>query len=338
MPHTTTISLTWAYILSYQTTTASQTPTITENKTTVPFSGNILFTAAASGGESPYTYNFMIYNPVTNALVASSGNTVSSTFTYSPASTGEYYANVTVTDSVPYSKNSTKVQFSVSAAQPSYLCAIGTQLTIFSNNATLANGPDTSSIWANATPTYDGNPGWTANIPGATWIWDSNVVTQPSDNQLVLFKRSFFVPGQVQNAILTIATDNDGNFGINSHRNKSWVTSDISYETATSFNVTNAIVSGNNLATFNVTNIGISGSTYEENPAGLLYNLTVCYKPATFNSSNVKVSIPNSVIYVGQNEIITATVSGGVLPYTSYSWTLDGEAAGLYSSSRCMLL
>ncbi len=315
-------------------------PTITASANSVSTGSSIIFTANTNGGESPYTYNFMIYNSSTNAFVANMlfADVASATnsFAYSPSSTGGYYANVTVTDSVPYSNNSTKVDFSVYSAQSKvqYSCTVNgeTQLSLLSSSTTLANGPDTNSVWTNATPTYDGNSRWKANIPGATWIWDSNVVTQPTANQTVHFKKTFDVPGTVKAAILTIATDNDGNFSINSQRNPSWKTSDLSYEAATSFNITNTILSGNNIVRFNVTNIGQAGSTYELNPAGLLYNLSICYTPASFSNSDVHVSIPDSTIDVGQSETITASVTGGVTPYTSYVWMLNGNQIGTNSN------
>ena len=316
-------------------------PTITESANAVLMGSGMTFTANTNGGESPYTYNFMIYNSSTNALVANMlfTNVASATnsFAYYSSSTGGYYANVTVTDSVPYSDNSTKVDFSVYSAQSNvqYSCTVNgeRQLSLLSSNTTLANGPDTNYIWTNATPTYDGNSRWTASIPGATWIWDSNVVTNPSVNQTVHFEKAFNVPGTVKAAILTIATDNDGNFSINSQKSSSWKTSDLSYEAATSFSITNTIISGNNLVHFNVTNIGQAGSNYESNPAGLLYNLSICYIPASFSNSDVHVSIPNSNIDAGQSEIITASVTGGVTPYTSYVWMLNGNQIGKNSIS-----
>jgi len=310
-----------------------QAPKIKAYPSSLPIGSNIMINAIPSGGESPYTYNFMIYDSSSGKLVASSGSITSNSFNYSPNNPGNYLASVTVTDHLGFSKNSTKVQFSVSAPQQQYSCASGTQLSILSNASTLANGPDTNSIWTNATPTYSKNPSWTASIPGATWIWDNYTVSNPAENQTVQFKREFSIPGTVKDAILKIATDNDGKFSINSKTSASWVTSDLSYYAATSFNVTNVIAKGSNLIHFNVTNIGIAGSTPELNPAGLLYNLTICYAPVQFNNSNVHVSIPDSVIDTGQNEAITATVTGGVTPYTSYAWKLNGNAIGTNSPS-----
>jgi hypothetical protein len=320
-------------------------PTITENANSVPIGSNIILTAHANGGTPNYVYIFNIYNPKTNTHVQYTQtypiSSATNTLIYTTTSAGNFSANVTIREANgQYQANSTKVYFRVynasSTTQPvQYSCAVNgeRQLSLLSSNTTLANGPDTNSIWANATPTYDKNPLWTANIPGATWIWDSNVVTQPTANQTVHFKKTFDVPGTVKAAILTIATDNDGNFSINSQRNPSWKTSDLSYEAATSFNITNTILSGNNIVRFNVTNIGQAGSTYESNPAGLLYNLSICYTPASFSNSDVHVSIPDSTIDVGQSETITTSVTGGIPPYTSYEWTLNGNKIGTNSNS-----
>ena len=309
-------------------------PSLTESSNPVPVNSTITFTAKPHGGKSPYSYSFYIYNSSTNALVKESGRTSNSIYAYAPPSTGGYYAKVIVTDSLGYSKNSTKTYFSVFSKAVQYSCPSGnSHLTIFSNSVTLAKGPDTGNTWANATPTYSGNTRWTASIPGATWIWDNYTVSNPAENQTVQFKRPFSIPGTVKDAILTIATDNDGKFSINSKSDASWATSDMSYEKAVSFNVSNVIASGSNLVLFNVTNIGIAGSNPQSNPAGLLYNLTICYAPATFNNSDVHVSIPNSEIDQGQSETITTIASGGVTPYKSYVWTLNGNPTGTNSPS-----
>ncbi len=69
----------------------------------------VVLSTTVIGGTPPYTYTFDIFNSATNALVASSGSQSSNSFTYTTTSTGNYKANVTVTDSAysPVTRNST---------------------------------------------------------------------------------------------------------------------------------------------------------------------------------------------------------------------------------------
>ncbi|MDE1860637.1 MAG: hypothetical protein KGH72_02860 [Candidatus Micrarchaeota archaeon] len=61
----------------------------------------VTFTASGvSGGTTPYTYNFVIYNSITNALIASSGYGSSASYAYTiPATGNTLVANVFVQDS-----------------------------------------------------------------------------------------------------------------------------------------------------------------------------------------------------------------------------------------------
>ncbi len=59
----------------------------------------ITFSGTGSGGDSPYTYNFMVASSPTNTLVAASGVQASNSYTYTTTSTGNFYANVVVVDS-----------------------------------------------------------------------------------------------------------------------------------------------------------------------------------------------------------------------------------------------
>ena len=53
-----------------------------------------------------------------------------------------------------------------------------------------------------------GNSRWTANIPGAIWIWDSESVTDPSIDQTVYYVKEFFIPGVPLTASFTVSGDN----------------------------------------------------------------------------------------------------------------------------------
>ena len=48
---------------------------------------------------------------------------------------------------------------------------------------------------------------------------------------------------------------------------------------------------------------------------------------------NPQIIIPNTTIYVGQNETVTANVIGGLLPYKSFAWKLNGNVLGQSAQS-----
>ena len=237
-------------------------PTMTGSANSVSTGSSITFTASTNGGESPYTYNFMVYNSSTNALVANMLFTdvasATNSFAYSPSSTGGYYANVIVTDSVPYSKNSNKVQFSVYS-----------KLGFGTPNVAI---PD-STLEIGQSETV------TANVLGGktpyTFAWTDNGNTIPGTTNTIAFT----------------ATAN--NLGIN---NLQAVVTDSNGQHSTGSGTVNVINS-------------ISFGTPQ-------------------------ISIPNSVLYIGQSETVTANVLGGVLPYNSFAWTLNGNKLNFPSKSN----
>src|SRR5690349_21842581 len=51
---------------------------------------------------------------------------------------------------------------------------------------------DQISGWGGAVPTYSGHPDWTANIPGATWIWKTFFVENPTQEETVDFSKAVY--------------------------------------------------------------------------------------------------------------------------------------------------
>ena len=89
---------------------SSFTPTLTSSPTlpaSIDVGQSIAFTATVSGGTTPYTYNYIVSNSATGAVVFSqqysSVNLGTNTFTWTPASsyTGPLEVNVVVTDAHP---------------------------------------------------------------------------------------------------------------------------------------------------------------------------------------------------------------------------------------------
>ena len=81
-------------------------PTI--NDTALSIGQNVLISTFETGGSTPYTYNFIISNSTTNAVVASSGPQAGNSFKYTTTAGGTYYANVIIRDSatIPVTVNS----------------------------------------------------------------------------------------------------------------------------------------------------------------------------------------------------------------------------------------
>ena len=117
---------------------------------------------------------------------------------------------------------------------------------------------------------------WTADIPGASWIWATELVENPMETETYNFTRTFDVNGVVSLATLDIATDNTYRVYLNGE----FVGEDLNennFQLATQdqHDVTSFMVMGENTLVVEVTNIGVQGSTPQGNPAGLLYKLTI---------------------------------------------------------------
>ena len=141
----------------------------------------------------------------------------------------------------------------------------GTYLRIYvvSDTNTAVVGPNVVGI-SSATVSI-GNSGWTANIPGALWIWDK---ANAGGTDTVVFTNDFGVTGMPLSVLLNLAADNDVFTYING-RNANCSKLNNSYQLATQLtcDVTPYVQEGLNVITFRVINAG--------GPGGLLYKLTI---------------------------------------------------------------
>ncbi|MBP6912099.1 MAG: thrombospondin type 3 repeat-containing protein [Candidatus Pacebacteria bacterium] len=124
---------------------------------------------------------------------------------------------------------------------------------------------------------------WTATVSGAKWIWSTLGVTNPEQDETVVFKNAFYVIGDVHDATMEIAYDNDIIVKIGDDEVFS-TTGANGFGTATSQDITSYVKTGANAVTSRVRNLAMPGGNAESNPAGVLYKLTVnsmdCTNPA----------------------------------------------------------
>lgn len=147
--------------------------------------------------------------------------------------------------------------------------------SIFSGTSTYAVGPDLLT-GGPAVPVYCGNSLWTASIPGATWIWDATQITNSAASQTVTFTDNFFVPCTLVSATLVIAVDNQlTTFTINGTPVTCPVNLSNTYTAAVTCDITRFVSQGVNKIVLAVQNTGVFLSTYQNNPAGLLYAINI---------------------------------------------------------------
>lgn len=125
------------------------------------------------------------------------------------------------------------------------------------------------------------NPAWTANVPGASWIWWTNPTPEGEKgiDTTYTFRKTFTWMGPISGATLALATAADNGYEV--RLNGNLIGSDPSeqnYNAAgqdlyTGFSA--AIVQGTNTLEIKVKNmLRPAGQTWD-NPGGLLYRLTI---------------------------------------------------------------
>ena len=153
--------------------------------------------------------------------------------------------------------------------------------------------------------TYNQHPFWTANIPGATWIWKTFLVDDPTVEEFQTFERTFQIAStsHVEAATLVVAADNSYTVSVNGVQIGE-DTSEQNYfdENKDTYNVTSYINNDFNRLNFTVKNWAVASSTPESNPAGLLYKLLVTVSGVGENCDGQKpVNNPPTITLIGNN-------------------------------------
>ncbi len=118
---------------------------------------------------------------------------------------------------------------------------------------------------------------WTAAIDGASWIWQSDPVATPGQEEIHVFKKSFDIVGVPTTSTLKVAADNSYKVWLNDVL-LGEDASEANYNLAgqDEYNVAANVQTGSNALKFEVKNHFLSeSSSAQENPAGLLYRLEV---------------------------------------------------------------
>lgn len=145
-------------------------------------------------------------------------------------------------------------------------------------------GEKTLDVVSDDSNTVDGGPatiigspnGAWATLSGASWIWNNLVDFAGGTSQTKTFTKSFTVVGTPVSASLEVAADNAFVGTING--NGGGVIADpteFNYGATKNYDVLTYITTGLNNLSFDVTNFPVADSTFDGNPAGLLYKLHV---------------------------------------------------------------
>lgn len=124
------------------------------------------------------------------------------------------------------------------------------------------------------------HPGWTALVPGSSWVWAENPPANMADEVTETFTQTFNIAGVPADSELVIAADNEYKVSVNGSANL-FVDAGSNHESAdTHVIAASHLLSGSNTITFEVKNLaGGPNATMNENPAGLIYKITVNCTP-----------------------------------------------------------
>lgn len=195
---------------------------------------------------------------------------------------------------------------------------------VSSDTMTKVNGNNNSIL------AWDEHPAWTAIIPGASWIWDTYRTENPTLDETKFFSRTFYMPVNMTQAYLMIASDNEYKVSINSFTN---VFSATDSNDAVDHNFTSTgqdfydalpyLVSGTNTITFEVKNLALENGTVDNNPAGLLYSLEILNEncgsnlpPVANAGTDQTLTLPTNSTTL--NGSLSSDADGTIV---SYAWT-----------------
>ncbi len=242
----------------------------------------------------------------------------------SPATTTDYVISCVGNSKTVYATTTVTVNTNTGGNGPS--CTID----IVSDATNTVNGTVTPSV-----ATYNNHPRWTASIPGATWIWKTLFVENPTQDEYYTFLKQFNVSdvSKVKTASLVVAADNSYTVNLNGTEFAADATETNYFnEEKDTYDVKSRLINGNNAIYFVVKNWAIEGATAETNPAGLLYKLSItlegsdCGGNGGTTTPSVSLGANPSTINVGATSTLSWVSTN--TNYCSASWTTATSTSG----------
>lgn len=244
-------SLTFKY--SPRPTASEGSNTAADNSMVVKINGVVL--GATIDGTATTDTN---WTTITRTFIADSASTkIEITDTGSDNGTGGYIDNVSLTCN----------------PEPIPQCKEDASSDYVSNNTVMV---DSHAAVPVSTPV---NGAWSANIPGATWIWSEADVLNATVDTTKTFDKTFTVVGTPKDSSLMIAADNNYDVKVNGVAVVGPGCSDITGATfggAQTCTIPAAMMTtGTNTLSIIVKNWAVAGSDAKSNPAGLLFKLNL---------------------------------------------------------------
>ena len=158
-------------------------------------------------------------------------------------------------------------------------CVSTNELSCTDNISTTDIVSDTSetlSTGGNAVATFIPYS-WTADIPGATWVWNAFHVADPVNGETLTLTRTFTVAG-TPSGVSTLLLAADDNYVLTLNGNVVATVTELNNYTSTTsdtYNVSSYLQHGVNTLVVTIQNEAMGIDDAEVNPAGLLYKLTL---------------------------------------------------------------
>ncbi|MDQ5922324.1 MAG: Flg new 2 protein [Patescibacteria group bacterium] len=168
----------------------------------------------------------------------------------------------------------------------------------------------------------------TTGIPGATWIWSEDNVSDATVDTTKVFTRDFNVVGTPLDSSIILATDNSYTVEVNGNLVPGCTDETVgdtdgdSFASPATCTISASMLNtGNNELSITVKNFARPGQTYTNNPAGLLYKLTLNNNECVTPPPPV---LTSTVTMCKQNENIPVG-DAGYYPMPGWTLTLTGD-------------